>query len=403
MAATLGLRWALTVYGMIDLVVPYLLGRELNARRLSFNRRVGDMLLRTRFTRSRGRFLLRRLKHGIINTVRPPKSPLLSLPYEIREQIYRAMCTSESDGRVIGLMNLLLIDKQIYLETLPIIDQIEHVIRMGDLQGYEVSDVEFMGLPKILKLEKSFDWHMASLKHLVLEVAICGIGSMTPDCFDVNISHNAKDQWRNLKRLIGIWPEIREEPLTSIRIDLRMSECSSKCKTYRADFIRVIRNFKRTKVWAETGDCAVHRGNRSLLLPLARAFNQGRRNWVKQSNVGNNLIVNYDSQVLKNHAAEAGSEGDQAEKFKKQRAKWSVMPTADTSRSNSAVWPEWTGKEEKYIEDKMLQRTRDCDDEYECRECLAVFDKPRDLRQHIARGRQRVESKQSPSTEVKWS
>lgn len=293
------------------------------------------------------------------------------------------------DGRLGGVTNVLLINKQIYQEAKPLFDGIEHMICIGDAEKHKAGSIEFMGLPRIVHVEDNIEWHMASLKSLVLQVSICGIGSMTPDVFDVHIAHNGKDQWRNLKRLIGIWPETREVPLESICLDLRLSTNRSYRKTYRADFIRIIRNFKRTKVWAETGDCSVRKRNQSFLLPLVKAFNQGRRNWLKESDVENNLIVRYDKHMLSRNVIETTAGEDEAEKIEAECQKWSIVPTDDTSRSDNAVWPEWTGKEEKYIHDKMIPRVRESEDEYECRECLAVFDKPGELRRHVARGRQR--------------
>lgn len=190
-----------------------------------------------------------------------------------------------------------------------------------------------------------------------------------------------------MKKLIGIWPEIREIPLESVRLDLKRSKYPSGEKLYRADLIRVIRNFKRTRVWAETGCCSDAKTNTSKLLPLVKAFNQGRRNWVQESNVDNNLIVKYDQHVLSKRAMH--TDGKDKEDFNAEQEKWSVIPKNDTSRSDNSVWPEWTGKEEKYIHDKMIPRQRDRDDEWECKECLAVFDTPGELKAHCARGRRR--------------
>lgn len=392
MAATIGLRLVLTVYGFIDHVLPHLLRSQARPYQLRLDTYLSHILLRIRFHRSHSQFLLRQFKHGIINRIRPPTSPLLQLPYEVREQIYVAVCAPDTKGRIDSAHNLLLINKQICAEARPFLENIEHTIVIGDLQRYQRDDTQFWGSPFSMHIDNQLNWHLNSLHHLVLSVAVVGIGTMTPDCFDVVISHNAKDQWRNMKRLIGIWPEIRDMPLESIRLDLRVSEYSSKWKTYRADFIRVIRNFKRTRVWAETGDgsCEVRRGNKSVLLPLVRAFNQGRRNWVKQSDVDNNLIVRYDSHMLSKSIAELKAK-EQKGDVETEYAKWNIVPTDDTSRSDSAVWPEWTGKEEKYIHDKMLLRDRNGEDEFECQQCLAVFEKPGELRRHAARGRNRAQ------------
>ena len=386
MATTVGLRIALTLFGMIDLVIPNLYGSKLERHQRLAKCCLSNLLIRIQLTRSKSRFLLRQLKHGVINTIRPPRSALLELPGEIRYQIWQAVCTPGVDGRLPGILNLMLINTQIHSEALPLFDQVEHTIKIGDTERYKAGSIEFMGLPRLMKIDESLTWHMASLKHLVLVVSVCGIGIMTPDCFDVLIAHNGKEQWRNLKRLIGIWPETREVPLDTVRLDLHKSGYNPKHKTYRADFIRLIRNFKRTRVWAETGDCSKRKGNASILLPLVKAFNQGRRNWLEQSNADNNLIVRYDTHILGKGPLAAAQEDD-PEKAEEERRRWSIVPTDDTSRSDSAVWPEWSGKEEKYIHDKMIPREKEC--EYECRECLAAFDKPGELRHHFVRGRAR--------------
>lgn len=304
--------------------------------------------------------------------------------------------TPQIDGYSPAVLNLLLINKQIYHEVRPFVDAIEHTITIGDLERFKAGTVEYMGVPKTIQVGGELDWHMASLKRLVLKLKVCGIIKMTPDCFDVLIAHNGKEQWRNLKRLIGIWPELRNTPLESVRLDVAVSEQATlERKKYRADLIRVIRNFKRTKIWAETadGDCSAHRGNRSLLLPLVKAFNQGRRNWDTESDVDNNLIVRYDTHILSTRAIVVDKSDDdksEEEQVEEVRLKWSVQPVNDTSRSDNSVWPEWTGKEEAYIREKMVRREREHDREWECYECLAVFDKPIELLAHIARGKRRT-------------
>lgn len=385
--ASVGLRLALTIHGMFDVVLPYFFLRSKTSIRLSFDKRLHSVLLRIRRTGIRTHRSLARLKHSILERFVTPKRLFLDLPYELRERIYQATCMPDADGRINGALNLLLINRQIYHEAKPVFDKIEHRISIGDLERHKLGSVEFMGLPRLMKMEECFEWHMSSLKYLVLEVSVCSIGSMTPDCFDVYIAHNGKEQWRNLKQLIGIWPETRETPLESVRLDLKHSDYDTSKKMYRADFIRVIRNFKRTQVWAETGNCSSRKGNKSKLLPLVRAFNQGRRNWLKDSTVDNNLIVRYEKQILPERAIEV----DEKEEWKAEgeRQRWSIVPIDDTSRSDNSIWPEWTGKEEKYIHDKMIPRARDREDEWECRECLAVFDRPGDLRKHVSRGRSR--------------
>lgn len=410
MAANVGLRYVLTICGMVDLVVPFLFKRRVDTTKLLLGGYYTSLLLRIRFTKSRGGFLLRRLKHGIINSIRPPISPFLELPYEVREQIYKEMCQVDHEGKATGILSLLLINKQIHEEAKPVFDQVPHTIHIGDLEKHKSGTIEYMGLPYLITINESLDWHLSSLKHLILVVSICGISTMTPDCFDVLIAHNGKEQWRNLKRLIGIWPELRTDPLTTIRLDLQPSTYNPSHKTYRADFIRVIRNFKRTRVWAETldGDCTHHTSksaqkNASKILPLVRAFNQGRRNWVTESSVDNNLIVRYDKHILSLSTPKPVSATNEPmdlaeflasekaqDQYEKEKRRWSVIPTDDTTRSDNSVWPEWTGKEEKYIHEKMVLRQRDCDEEYECKECLAVFDRPGELKEHLRRGRERL-------------
>lgn len=399
MTTRIGLRLVLTVFGFLDYVLPHVLHLQTKPYQLQIGGYIDHVLLRIRYHKSYSQFLLRRLKHSIINQINPPISPFLELPFEVREQIYKAVCTIDATGSIKPAYTLLLVNKQIYTEAKPFLEDVEHKIIIGDLQKYERESIHFWGLPFTTRLDNQYNWHLDSLRHLVLAVDVVGIGTMTPDCFDVVISHNAKDQWRNMKRLIGIWPEIRDVPLETIRLDLRVSKYSSKWKTYRADFIRVIRNFKRTKVWAETGDgsCEVRKGNKSVLLPLVRAFNQGRRNWVKQSDVDNNLIVRYDSHMLSRSSAEAKAK-EQKGDVETECTKWSILPTDDTSRSDSAIWPEWTGKEEKYIYDKMVLRANEGEEELECRECLAVFEKPGELRRHISRGRHRIEDLETPQS-----
>lgn len=392
MPAQVGLRLVLTICGFLDFIIPHTFSCHLGDRKQRLDEFYSHLQLRLKHTRQRSRVLLIRAKKNIIKKLCPATSPLLSLPAETRLNIYEWVCTPQPDGTVPNAHHLLLINRQIYLEAAQIFDCIEHKIRIGDLERYNSDSIEFMGLPRLTKIDEKLDWHMTSLKHLALEVSICGIGKMTPDCFDVYIAHNGKEQWRNLKRLIGIWPHPREVPLQSVRLELRVSDYDPKNKQYRADFIRVIRNFKRTKVWAETGDCSQHKCNTSMLLPLVRAFNQGRRNWEKESDSENNLIVRYDKQMLKKSPA-AAEEGDEEEEYQAARQRWSIVPTADTSRSDNSVWPEWTGKEEKYISEKMINRGRtELDQEIECPECLACFDRPWEMKDHVRRGRWRSQT-----------
>lgn len=407
MAITNGLRLALTFCGFIRYVLPQVLTHHVDSSKLvltgyltTLRRQHDSYLARCRtqivITGRRGEYLLRRAKYEIINQISPPKSRLLQMPQEVRDHIYRWVHTPQIDGHPQVVLNLLLVNKQIYHEVKPLIDTIEHTITIGDLERFKAGTIEYMGTPQTIRVEGRLEWHMASLKHLVLNLKICGIAGMTPDCFDVWVGHNSKEQWRNLRRLIGIWPDIRAVPLESVRLDVAISEgATTERKKYRADLIRVIRNFKRTKVWAETadGDCSTHRGNRSLLLPLVKAFNQGRRYWDTESDIDNNLIVRYDTHILSTRAIVVDKDDDEKseeEKIEEVRLKWSVQPVEDTSRSDNSVWPEWTGKEEAYICEKMIRREREHDREWVCGECLAVFDKPRELKAHIARGKGRA-------------
>lgn len=407
MAHRVGLKLALTIYGLCDVVVPAILAHQYPD--LWLTKRFNGLLLRyyatlrpgTNFsqslknTKTKAWLLLRDLKYRVENCLFRPKRPLLELPAEIREQIYKAVCAQDVYGMVgNGVLHLLLINKQIYNEAKPIFDEMEHRVQIGDVDKYHSDDLRYWGFPQTMvpkAVDKPLHWAMSNVKHLVLEVGICNIGEMTPDRFDVILAHNAKEQWRNLKKLIGIWPEIRDIPLQTVRLDLKVSRYPAGEKLYRADLIRVIRNFKRTQVWAETGDCSNERSNTSKLLPLTRAFNQGRRNWVHESDVDNNLIVRYDSHMLSKRAMRQADEDEAKlrESFDLESEKWSIIPKNDTSRSDNSVWPEWTGKEERYIFDKMVPRERANDREWECCECLAVFDKPGQLRAHRARGKWR--------------
>ena len=314
----------------------------------------------------------------------------LSLPAEIRIEIYERVCTPQPDGNVKGVLNILLLNKDIFNEAHPVFDRIEHVIRIGDTERPEEHSVEYLGTPYLIMTDK-LDWHLAGLKDLAFEIRLLGLGMMTPDCFDVSISHNGKQQWRNFKRLVGIWPEIREQPLRNIRLDLAVSQCPPTQKRYRADLIRIIRNFKRTKIWAETGDCSIAKNNKSLLLPVVKAFNQARRHWVEESTPVNNLIIKYDTHILKNRSAltEQAKE-DARDAFEEAKKTWSVVVVQDTSRTDNSVWPEWTGKESVYILEKMVKREKDeLDVDIQCRECLAMFCRPKEMRAHIGRGQLR--------------
>ena len=405
MATTIGLRCltlALTFCGFIQLILPHALNERVDRTkvllidhltnlRLQRDNYLTRCRLRVFVTGRRGQYLLRLSKDYIINHISPPKSRLLRLPRELRDPIYHLLCTPRDDGSLPASLNVLLINKQIYSEAELVFNAIEHTITIGDLERFQFGTIEYMGTPRTIQIEGGLDWHMSSLKHLVLNLKVCKLSTMTLDCFDVYIAHNGKQQWRNLKRLIGIWPELRDTPLESVRIDLAMSEQAEFEKKYLADLIRVIRNFKRTKIWAETadGDCSKRGENRSVLLPLVKAFNQGRRNWDTESSADNNLLVRYDEHILSERAMDSNDE-EAEERAEEVRLKWSVRPTNDTSRSANSVWPEWSGKEEQYISQKMIHRAREEGArDWECRECLAVFDKPKELKAHIARGKWR--------------
>lgn len=379
--AHLGLRFLLTAYGFFDVLLPNYV------RETSISHKIHSTLLQLHLVGIKSGRRLVQLKQHLLDRVITPKRRLLQLPSEIRLEIWQRVCAQEENGAVLGVLNLLLINKQIHQEAWPFVQQIEHRITIGDLIKYKPHSIESLGLPQIVLVDGlHLDWCLRSLKHLVLDVRICSIGRMTPDSFDINIGHNGKHQWRCLKRLIGIWPEIRDEPLTSVRLVLGHSEQPPRDKVYRADFIRVIRNFKRTIIWAETGDCSGAK-NKSVVLPVVRAFNEGRRNWLKESNEENNLIVKYGPQFLSRSSVDGKI--CQPDEVEREIIRWSIYPSRDTSRSDNSHWPEWTGKEEKYIHDKMIQRLRDTDEEWACRQCLAVFDKRQQLRAHWDRGHQR--------------
>lgn len=383
--AQLGLQFLLTAYGFFDVVLPDLVRATLVTHRFYAT------LLRLQLVRTKSTRRLILLTQGILDRVITPKRPLLQLPAELRLEIWRRVCAQEEDGSVSGILNVLLINKQIHREAWPLVQEIEHRITIGDVVRFKQHSVEYLGRPQVVLSDGvQLEWCLQSLQHLVLEVKVCSIGKMTPDSFDVNIAHNGKEQWRCLKRLIGIWPEIREEPLTSVRLVLDRYEQSQGDKIYRADFIRILRNFKRTIVWAETGDCSRPK-NTSVVLPLVRAFNQGRRNWLRESDEEHNLIVRYDRQILSRSSIDGKTRHPIY--VEAEINKWSICPVLDTSRSDNSHWPEWTGKEEKYIRDKMIPRARDSDDEWACRQCLAVFDKPKQLRAHWDRGHGRRKKK----------
>lgn len=396
--AELGLKIALTFFGFFNLIVP----EVFTFRTRNICTILTSICVNVRLSTDRRRWLNpARLKQRLHHAIYKPRSYLTELPYELRLQIYSEVLCPDSENKVPGALNLLLLNRQIHNEAKPIFDSIPHHIIIADKTRYAEDTVEYYGLPRVIHTSTNdIDWHLTSLKQLVVEVSVVSLGTMTPDCFDVNITREGKEQWRNLKRLIGIWPETRETPLESVRLDLNVSKIqgrTSSWKLYKADFIRVIRNFKRTRVWTEAGNCAAAKGNESVLLPLVKAFNQGRRNWVRESDEDHNLIVRYDKHMLskaglaaavaegqkQKDSSDDDEEGDGAEKH---RLKWSVVPTDDTSRSDNSVWPKWTGKEESYIREKMIQRSRDTERDWECTVCLAAFDSPRQLKEHRRRG-----------------
>jgi len=329
-----------------------------------------------RFTNQNGRRGLAALYRIVRYQLTKPLLTFLDLPYEVREAVYQKVCEPRWDGSVPGALNVLLLSKRIRDEAYPFFSNIPHKIILGDTT-FRSEDSAIWGMPRRVET----DWH-PSLKRLVLVVSVVNIGLMTPDTFDIYLSNNARAQWRSLKRLIGIWPETREEPLEQIMLVMQASHCADEpWRVYRADAIRLIRNFKRTGVWAETGNCDAQE-NSSVLLPLARAFNQARRNWVEHADYGEHLFIRYDVQRLKkkdNH------EEDQNKRYKK----WDVVPINDTSRTDYYEYPERTDKEEQYVRAKLIGREKPDPYDWECSKCLAAFERRKGLREHLDRGNER--------------
>lgn len=295
----------------------------------------------------------------------------LDLPLEVRNGIYEWVCFPEADGSIPGVLNILLLNRQIHQEAKPLFDRIPHRIVIGDM-SLPFEDADIWGRPRRIETE----WH-SSIRRLVIVLSIYRIGKMTPDTFDLDLSRNGKVQWRALKKLVGVWPEVRQEPLEQIRIELHQSKLGSSVsasEVYTADVIRILRNFKRTSVWAETGNC--NGENQSLLLPLARAFNQARRNWVEQADFENNLLITYDAQHLNLNCGDDES-----------RKRWKIEPINDTSRTDNHDYPPLTEEEERYIDSKMIRNPPTAG--VVCEKCLAYFDRKKEFRQHLSRGHDR--------------
>ena len=295
---------------------------------------------------------------------------LMDLPYEIRLAVYDMVCWPDPrNGSTPGVLHLLLLNKTISQEARLFVEHIPHTVILADGCQLE-SNAEIWGKPR--SIDASFHH---SIKRLVLVLSICSIGKMSRDTFDVNIPQTSRFQWRLLKSVVGIWPEVRDSPLEEVRISLRASTASADIETYRAELMRYIRTFKRTHVWAESGDCngkSKTGGPSLLVLPLARAFNEARGNWVEGATIDDNLYVRFGEQRL---------EGSQNEKLCE---KWAIRPSDDTSRTDRMDYPPLTDFEEEYIRSKVQGRV--CSEEIDlyCGTCLARFYDRRVYLDHVA-------------------
>jgi len=218
------------------------------------------------------------------------------------------------------------------------------------------------------------EWRLSTIKRLVIVLSICGIGEMTPGTFEVMMSETWWAQYESLSIIIGMWPDVREIPLEQIRLDFQASSLPSHKTGDRGDLIRVIKTFKRTSVWAETGDCSSDK-NGSFLLPLTRAFNQARRYWVKEADFENPLLVSYDK-----HELEEGQD-------EKARDKWKIEPSNDTSQTDNHQHRAFS-KVGNYIKSKMVQKNVDGPG-LTCEKCLAHFENRKEYCQHLQRGKWR--------------
>lgn len=292
------------------------------------------------------------MKRLILSTkFQAPK--FMDLPYEIRLAIYDTVCQPDpTNGSTPGVLHLLLLNKAISKEARPYFELIPHTVILAD--GCELlSDAEIWGLPRSMPGQ----FHH-SIKRLVIVLSICSIGKMTVDTFDVNVPKTSRSQWYLLKKVVGLWPEIRQKPLEEIRISLRASAAPPDGETYRAQLLRYIRMYKRTNVWAESGDCG--KGKRgSVVLPLARAFNEARRNWVEEATIDENMYVRFGEQRLKPE--------------KQQHDAWAILPLDDTSRTDKLDYPPLTWSEEEYIRAKVESKELAEEGGISCGTCLARF------------------------------
>jgi hypothetical protein len=306
----------------------------------------------------------------------------LDCPYEVRAKIYDLVGTPFTGSRA-GVLHILLLNKQIASEArevlynrpslmisgliriLQIFDNIPHTFVIADATCFSWdAPADFLGTPHRIEEYR----HPGSIKRLVIILSIGAIGKMAPDAFKVMISVNGKTQIEWLPELIGMWPNIRKIPLEQIRLEFQASSLPSHEVGYPANLDRLIRTFKRTRVWAETGDCSSNE-NGSFLLPLTRAFNQARRYWVKEANFKNRKVVRYDK-----HELEEG----QHEKVQNRRK---IEPSNKTSTH-------YTSKVREYVKSKMVQKILDGPD-LTCEKCLAHFDDRKEYHQHLQRGKWR--------------
>jgi hypothetical protein len=353
------MRLGFTWWRMLDIVLAKYL-------KLLFQHQWPDRLLKTKVLTLTWRNAIKRLTWP----TKSQKLTLMSLPYEIRLAIYDMICWPDpTNASTPGVLTLLLLNRKISQEARPFVEHIPHTVILADGCQLE-SNSEIWGMPR--SIDASFHH---SIKRLVLVLSVCSIGKTSRDTFDVNIPKTSRFQWRLLKSVVGIWPEVRESPLEEVRISLRASTASADIETYRAELMRYIRTFKRTHVWAESGDCKgkSRKGSRSsLVLPLARAFNEARGNWVEGATIDDNLYVRFGEQRL---------EGSQNEKMSEE---WAVQPSEDTSRTDRMEYPPLTEFEEEYIRSKVQGRV--CSEEIDlcCGTCLARFYDRRVYLDHVA-------------------
>lgn len=350
---------ALTLWGVVSLVVP--------------------CIVRTRFRLecplawSLSGVLMRLRQSGIERlslSTKPAKMGFSDLPCELRLAIYDMACwPNATDGSTPGALHVLLLSKTISQEARPFVEGIPHTIILADGQLLD-TEAEIWGMPR--SINQSFHH---SLKRLIIVLNICSIGKMSPDTFDVNIPKTARTQWYNLKKVVGIWPDVRETPLQEIKIVLQASTAPVDVETYRAELIRYIRNFKQTTVWAESGNCGRPRAGSkrpSKLLPLARAFNEARKNWIEEADFDHNLLIRFGEQRVE--ARRVDGKSDES---------WMIRPSEDTSRTDGMEYPPLTEVEERYIKSKMERN--DCMGQvgFDCEICLAHFEDRKVYLDHV--------------------